>query len=247
MNTDKFQWKRVGMIFSLYYPMIKWQIIWYPVLSLAVAGLMALGKCTGFLTVPITFGSLLLSVAYFLAPIALTRRDYRQVSNILPVTAAEKLAFLIIYFYVFTYIMVNVPCGVMQKAFPDYVPCYVMANPAMPEISIGAVGYASGFLSSFTTMSVCLWAMVSLKTSRAAGVVGAWLGFNFLLGLVGGAVGAVYALSHIEMFKDIDSVQGALGLTRMLKHLFIIVIPLSLILVGIFTTLLYKKLKTRGF
>lgn len=247
MNTDKFQWKRVGMIFSLYYPMIKWQMIWYPMLSLAVAGLMALGKYTGHLSVPTTFGSLLISVAYYFAPISLTRRDYRQVSNILPVTAAEKLAFLIVYFYIFTYVMLNVPCVVLQHLFPDYVPCYMMANPTLPDIKVGVIGYVCGFMSAFSTMSVCLWALTSIKTSRAAAIIGAWFGFNFLLGLVGGIVGAVYAINHIEMIKNLESPEGAQVMTDMLKMVFYTAIPLSLVLVSIFTTLLYNKLKTRGF
>lgn len=247
MDAEKFQWKRVGMLFNLYYPTLRWQIYGYLLLSLAVTGLMALGQRFGHVMFPVTVCSFILGLAYYLAPISITRRDYRPVSCILPVTAGEKTVFLLLYFGVGTYLLLYLPYMLMQLIFPDAVPSYQTLSTATgvnEYIDFGAWTYFYSFFSAFAMIPVVLWALVSSKTSRAAMVFAAYVVTTIAESMVGGAVGFVYALTHLDEMNSPEDIFNVVG---MIKLVLVISAVMMVILISVFIPLLYRKLKTRGF
>ncbi len=121
---ERFSWKRVGMLWHYMYPAVRFQIIWYPVLSLVAAlfGTLVLSVSTDLLVladVPTTLMGLLV----FLAPVALIKHDYHHTTALLPVTAAEKFTVLVLYFVFGVFALVNVPyyvvCGLAWCFNPD--------------------------------------------------------------------------------------------------------------------------------
>ena len=247
-NNDKFQWKRVGMLFRLYFPMIKWQMVGYVILSVAVAGIMALGQHIGYLLFPVTVGSFVLGIAYYLAPIVFTRRDYRQISDILPVKASEKIVFLLLYFGIGTYLMLNGPFYLLHLLLPDYVPNYMSAVNVNFDYEFELMTYVSGFVSAFGVVTVSLWALAVSKTSRAATIFGAVVAVMVAQSFIGGIVGFTYALTHIGEFeKSAEDPAMVLTATGLVKYVFIMGVALSCTIISIFLTLLYRKLKRCGF
>lgn len=238
------------MLFRLYYPMLKWQIVGYLILSIAVAGIITLGQFLGHLTFPITIGAFMLGVAYYVAPVVLTRRDYRQISTILPVTTGEKMAFLMLYFGAGTYLMLNGPLYLLHFVLPDYVPCYTEIYSDKVGLSIGALGYLSGYISAFSMVIVALWALVVSKTSRAAMVIAAVVVVTVAQSMIGGIIGLVFAITHIDMFANMDNVpkqEDIMMIGDLVNYVVAITALMSVTIIIIFVTLLYRKLKYRGF
>ncbi len=247
-NNDKFQWKRVGMLFSLYFPMIKWQVVGYVILSVAVAGLMALGQRIGHVMFPVTVSSFILGIAYYLAPISFTRRDYRQISDILPVTASEKMVFLLLYFGIGTYLMLNGPFYLLHFLFPDYVPSYISAVNLNLGCDFVLISYISGFVSAFGMVSVSLWALAISKTSRAATIFGAVVAAMVASSFIGGIVGFTYAMTHLSEFENsVEDPAMVMNVSGLVKVVFIMGLVVSGSLMATFLTLLYRKLKRCGF
>lgn len=247
-NTDKFQWHRVELLFKLYYPMMRWQMIGYVALSVVVTALIAASKSLNLTIFSITAGSSVLGLAYYLAPIAFTRRDYRQVSDTLPVKASEKLVFLILYFGVITYLLLYVPMYLAQLAFPDYVPNYQeIVNAAKVDVgfNIGNWAYLTSFASAFSFITVMLWAFVTSKTNRASMIIVAFVVTMVGQGLIGGIAGFVLALNHID--EIIDSHGDITAVKEMVKNIAIIASVLNTALILVFMPMLYNKLKSRGF
>jgi len=244
-TNNKFQWKRVGMLFRLYYPMIRWQIVGYVILSIAVTGIMAFGQWMGHVMFPATVGSLMLSIAYYIAPIGFTRRDYRQVCDILPVTAGEKMAFLLLYFGLGTILLLSGPFYLLHFIFPDYVPCYLSAYNANVGIEIPVWGYLSGFVSALSVVAVTLWTLVVSKTSRGAMIFAAVVAVNVVMSVIGGIAGIVFAITHFDELKN--NPEDILFVGGLVNYIIAIGIFISVTIISVFLTMLYRKLKCRGF
>lgn len=237
------------MLFSLYYPTLRWQIFGYLLLSVVVTGLMALGQRLGHIMFPVTVSSFILGLAYYLAPISITRRDYRPISSILPVTTGEKTAFLLLYFGVATYLLLFGPYWLMQLIFPDAVPSYhtlSVVTGVNKYFDYGAWVYLSNFLSAFAIMPVALWALVVSKTSRAAMVFAAYVVTTVAESMVGGMVGFFYVLTHINELETV-SPDDILNVKELVKTVLVISALTVVALISVFVPLLYRKLKTRGF
>ncbi|MCM1451354.1 MAG: hypothetical protein NC102_03785 [Clostridium sp.] len=249
MDINKFQWKRVGMLFKLYYPVLHWQIIIYFILSLAMTGLMALGNHYGHVLFPMTVCGLVMSLAYYLAPISITRRDYRHVCAALPATATEKLVFLLLYFGVGMYLVIYGPNYILQYLFPDAVPSAqsITARYGMEGdlgIDFGWWTYPYQFFNAFAIVPVTLWAMVVSKTNRAAMIFAAYIVATIAESMIGGMVGFVWALTHLD---EMTSPEDIYKVGDLIEYVFILGTLMAVAIVSVFLPLLYKKLKRCGF
>lgn len=247
METNAFQWKRVGMLFSLYYPVLKWQIAGYLCLAVVMTGLVAVGNSFGYAIIPLTLCSFVLGAAFYLAPISITRRDYRQVCALLPATAAEKMAFLLLYFFIGCYLMLNGPLFAAHFIWPDHVPMYQNLNPQIQNIEISVFGYLSGVITALGIVTVALWTLVVGKTSRAALVFAAVVAVTVAQSIVGGVCGMIYAFSHLDEMELLANDGDISSVANLVEFAWKVGLIVSLAIVCVFMALLYKKLKHRGF
>lgn len=156
-NIDAFSWRRVSMVANYYKPRIRWQLMFYPLISLVAfaLGMMAYNPgtpesgfwFTGLLQYFVMFGPLVIAF----------RRDW-DMSITLPARASEKATFLVIYSLVILPVLALAPCDIAMNI--AYGRSLFVAGPvADPQVAAllpdAAVQRAMNILGVLFATSVC--------------------------------------------------------------------------------------------
>lgn len=259
--TDKFSWRRVWMLWRLYLPSLRKQLWAFPLvsflLSIVAVLIMQSNPNVGPSGMTMTFG---VTIMYFFAPIALARRDYRPLSDQMPVLASEKMVFLAVYFLlvtlVLTYGVQMLVSSLASHVFNNF--CAIMND---------AYGLASTVISDrwmYFTSYICGMAMPSLtlmgiliaKRSRILIGVLCGLGGYMALCFTSGLIGAFMAVYEIrDIIEDpvlretigenaefvLQSMKGALNVVMIFASVYCVTA------LAVSWTIIYKKVKRGGF
>lgn len=247
-GEDKFQWRRVGMIARFYYPILRKQIICFPILTVICTFILALSIRKEESMVILLLCSLPIAGMYYFSPIGLARKDCRMLSDQLPVTASEKLVFLLLYFCICINLLTS---GVMLLSmlfiyplFPDLLD-WLIKICAEFKAEMGFSVYNPGMLPTGWFMQFCtLYGVICSKKNRMIhGIlifVGSFLAFLLLSGFGGFFIGVFYGVTHNAMDPEAMKVNAALLLLQMTSA------------IGMLASMwliwkIYKKLKYSGF
>lgn len=233
------------MLLRLYMPTFRWQLLAYFLLSLCMAGLMALGKAHDFILVSTTVCSFVLGTAYYLAPLVLCIHDYRPVCNTLPVTAGEKMAMLLIYFCAITFIALYGPYYLLYVIFPDALPTYSEIVGHGVDFNLSPWQILLQSLGAVAVVLVVIWGVLSAKGNRILKGICSLVCFIIIEGFISGMAGMAYALSRIDEIKA--DPEALVAMPEFLDLTYMIVLAIVIITTSIFLPLIYRNLKHRGF
>ncbi len=196
--NNGFSWERVKMVAAYYYPVIKPQMIWYPIVVALLYGLALLCQTVDWLapvgvalTGPFSF-------MFYFAPIILARRDCRLVTTMLPATAAEKMAVLAVYFFVVVPVLIfgveYALVGITELVIPEYN--FIMA-------AYNAVGKDLSGLFMFSQLDelipavTCFWGIIYFKENRTLKSILVAGGSLIALGVLGAVYGIIYVAKEV--------------------------------------------------
>lgn len=240
--------------FQLYYPALKKQIICFPLVSLALMWIGVLYYRMGCdLEMSLLMPVAAASAMYYVAPIGIARRDFKPISALLPVTASEKMTFLLLYFGLFIAVEINLSI-------------IISALIVLPPIPNGLstlwdimTGFGKHYPPVFLVISwgpalailLCvLYTVVTVKRNRVFKGLLAFVVALILLMLVGGIIGFIVGmLEGYGYLPDLGLWNNyAKTLTPRFTYILMVVeFVFSLPIVATYLVLLYKKLQRSGF
>lgn len=207
-SENRFSWRRVWMLFQLYYPLLKKQMIFFPILSalavLLTAWLIKVNEVTSIWDQNFGFAGwpmIMVSIMFYLAPIGLARRDMRPLCAMLPVTVAEKMTFLILYFWI----------GVMLlTSGAVYLTAFVMIpfDPMMWDFIGNAINSFSnilgfsvwsiwGWIMAWTYQAIVMLVVISASRNRILWGILTYFGVAIASGIISGISGMIWAIYMI--------------------------------------------------
>lgn len=265
VQENRFSWRRVWMLFQLYYPQLKKQIIFFPILSaLAIfltAWLVEVNDVTSVWDerMSVAWPMLMISIMYYLAPIGFARRDVRQLCAMLPVTAAEKLVFILIYLFIGVNLLTS---GVSYLAAFVIMPiCPQMWDMVLESFQLFnttfgfSVWSVSGFSMAWLFQIIVMYVVLIAKRNRVLKGIIAYFGATIAVGILSGLAGMIGAMYMImkhgqdyaqNLIPEADPDQITAEMTQMVQT---IMYPVGAVAVVVLIWLIwkmYKKLKYSG-
>ena len=200
MTNNSFSWHRVGMVGRFYYPRLKWQIIFYPIVALFLSFCMMLFikiKMPYLTLVPFSYA---LGMMFYLGPLIFINKSSREIETTLPATDAEKTTFMVLYSPIAIPLLALVPQYLMQyimfgsldiseQILDMAIPKDSGINPSM-FTGMAAKNFFPNLMSGFAMVLICLCTVVTLKRQRIMMSVV----FEFVTITVVGLIGCIWAI-----------------------------------------------------
>ena len=235
-HRSSFSWTRVGMVVKYYYPTLRLQVMWYPIVTAGLFLIVSLLQLAGGEVADASMGIMgALSFMFYWAPLALCRHESRLTTTLLPVTAVEKIVVLLGYFFVVIPILLfgveYTLAGIVHYTVPE-MSFLDRALAKYGELELegkGMLMISSAFLSVLPAI-LCLWGVahfrqnrtlkamltscgVYLATSFAAGISGVILAFkkgyeDGMAGMAPATAEETFATTMVETMTDVFVVAG---------------------------------------
>lgn len=272
-GLNRFSWRRVWMIARYVYPAIKWQIIGYPVATFVLTVIYVAAMATGLRSVNVAAASgLLIGMMFYLAPLAMANRDFRSTMAMLPVTAGEKMAFLLLYLWGYMLLVTNginfCVTNLVSLVLPS-VECQGAYLMYQYKILLTPLTIVAGVVMSWGFEVFCLYGVVSARSNRMGrGILYAALGFGIYIvtSIVAGVWGVIRffetnpdaADTFAALGKDTEYLRDGVMTPELMDSILVFVREIMEPLYGMMCTValicmcvliskLYKKLKIGGF
>lgn len=206
-TTSRFSWDRVKAVAAFYYPLLRPQIILYPIVALALfivaTAATAIQWTDLFWAAPAT----VISIMSYFAPAILARRDSRMVEMLLPATALEKTVVLGVYFFIavplMTYGVYYLIGGLIELLLP-FVTVIGKLKAMRVEMGASTLIYQ---VSEMVPVVTCLWVVMAVKRSRMLKSVLYTILSVISMGVIGMVWGLIMAFKSgfIQKVKEIAS------------------------------------------
>ncbi len=191
-KTDATSWSRIAMVARYFWPRLKNYLILAPVVS-AVFTLIAMQMTDMMFKQYVMF---LLALLIVLAPVKLSRRPDGDFTYTLPALGWEKCTVLFGIFFLIIPALVIIPSEIVARLFggsPESL--------GMPEMSSGNTVLMSigGWIMIYSSLAVCLWAVMSTNRNRAVkGVISALICMFVLTAVTAFATGFCMAFFGMD-------------------------------------------------
>ncbi len=248
LYTDNYSsWRRMLRLARFYWPLLKPCIIGYPLVILALCIISGLGaRYIGAELWPASLFVVPIDIMWVFAPVTLTRRDYRFVSQQLPVTAAEKLSFLLITFLIVFPAIISVALSAGELIVEWCVG--VSLENILPTVTTRLM--IIGLLQVLVLTVISLYYTVTSSNRAFAGMISSVVAYILLLvasGIVMFGIGFYEGYMGVCKEVALSSPQGQQMIERATDLSQYIVLGLF-VLIGIrYISKLYKFLRNSGF
>lgn len=244
-----FSFDRIINIARYYYPMLKRQIILYPIAGIVVG---ILNLTAAFTPVGILFSGIInsaISFLYTFGPVVFARRSSLVIETMLPATPREKASFVILYSLIGIPLILYVPfylvIGIGHIAGIDTnIEQMLTSLTERPSWSI----YLGSALQNLVPAITCLYVVMRVRHNRALlGMV--WSVISMIgLGIVGAVWGIIMALSYGFIDgtcteNDPDAIVGSI--TTSMGSLVLTVSIISGLYTALMTWLTYRQIGKR--
>ncbi len=197
-QNSSFSWARLQMVAAYYYPLIKKQMIWYPIVVVILYTLGYLCQLVDWLApIGVTFIAPF-SFMFYWAPIVIARRDSRMITSMLPATAAEKIVFLALYFFVAIPVLIYgvelALIGLTQWLTPQYE--FILSPVEVVRKTIGDV-FVLGQLDDLIPTALCFWSVIYFKENRTFKSLLVSGGALVAIGVAGAVYAAIFAVKMV--------------------------------------------------
>lgn len=194
-HRSSFSWSRVGMVAKYYYPALRLQMMWYPIVTAGLFLIVSLLQLAGGEVADASMGIMgAISFMFYWAPLALCRHESRLTTTLLPVTAAEKTLVLLVYFFVVIPILLfgveYALAGIVHYTMPE-ISFLDRALAKYEELELedkGLLMVSTVFLSVLPAM-LCLWGVAHFRQNRTLKAMltscGVYLATSFVAGISG--------------------------------------------------------------
>ena len=223
-DIDRFSWSRVRMIASYYYPSLRLQIIFYPLLSVLFGIIIAIGQPSmisfvtdiqsnhptsiGMIsTLAIGLSATVCSFMFYFAPIVFSRRS-RDIDVILPALWKEKALFVVLYLFVFIPTAIYAPMFLIRMVSEMIWSAEFQTGVYETGITLGSQSIGLESIVNFLPMSVFGYIIIS----RPKATFGRAAAFAILTLVAMGLISA--ALYCIVFYGAIDSAADAITNTK---------------------------------
>lgn len=181
-----------------YYPTLRLQLALYPIVGLLLVAADLL--CTLFIGSSITMTVLIIaSFLEVLAPVAFTRHDCRFISSMLPVTAHEKLGFLLIYCWIVASVVLMGPMilaysllGMVDNAAVQTMVAAFLSLDTLYEGMNVSPSLTFCFVAGLSIQTIVLYPVVTKKRNRTLLMVMLLVGTFLVEGFFGLFAGGIY-------------------------------------------------------
>lgn len=252
-------WHRILMLWRLYWPGLKLGYIICAILPFVAVFLSAmLAHFTG--SSMDLLSQWPISLLIYLSPIMLARRDYRDVSSQLPVTAAEKLGFLLLTFWVAVPAVIHLSANLGEllsvAVFGSHIKNLLNGAEQRALTMLQDYGFDSaftnkvfGFTSIMAMIAIELYYLVKVKHNRILAVIATMLTINFASGILAGILGACIGFYHGYHGKaaGLDDAQITAAIIHATLWIMSTIYVLVMTAAIIYLIKLYKRLRNCGF
>lgn len=247
-NTDGFSWHRVSMVANYYMPRIRWQVMFYPLISLVA---FALGMLTYNPATPETGFWFVGVLQYFVmfGPLALAfhrNRDKCEPASAPAARGSEKATFLVIYSLVVLPVLALAPCDIAMNI--AYGRSLFVAGPVADAqvaalLPSAAVQRAENILGLLFATSVCACVVVYARRKVTLKSIG-----FIILGNVGLALVTVIIMMFMPSMKALvnstPKLHTASGVTDALapvmNRFYTLLIPITAVAIVLVIVLIYR-------
>ena len=200
-----FSWNRVKAVAEYYYPMLRAQMIIYPIVAFALYIVATAATHITWTDLFWAAPATVISFMVYLAPVVLTRRDSRMVDMLLPATALEKLIVLGGYFFIIvpllTYGVYYLIGGLFDMLLPITT---VIEKLRMVRHNMGVTAFIYHTTEAVPAVTA-FWTLLVVKRSRTLKVVLASVLSMMAMGIVGMVWGMFVAFTS-GFFDGLDEI-----------------------------------------
>lgn len=185
---DKFSWKRVSMVSSYYSTRLRWQVMFYPLVSLFVFMLSMIAEMVGGVIVAQSLTGLLQYLVIF-GPLVFAFRRKGDMDYFIPVSGTEKATFLAIYCLIVLPILVLAPCEIANQLVYErsIFTADLSAVPQLKTMVLNNTAMAAcSILQMLTGASICMWVVSAVRRKVVLKSILFTLITFMVLGLVSG-------------------------------------------------------------
>ncbi len=191
-----FSFNRFVSVARFYYPRLKYQIIWYPILSVLMGIgtlLCVIANMTGLFILLLVGSVFLISLLLEYGPLAFAIHSSPEIETSLPVTSCEKIAFIFLYTFIGIPVMVLLPLSLISLAIPESMIPADMAEMGKIVSAMPCQAIILSFFQYLFPMSICLYAVMRYSRKRFAHGIIWTICANAVLALGGFIVGGAAA------------------------------------------------------
>lgn len=245
----EFSFDRIVNIARYYYPVLKRQIILYPIAGIVVG---ILNLTAAFTPVGILFSGIInsaISFLYAFGPVVFARHSNPVIETMLPATPREKASFVILYSLIGIALLVYAPFYIVlgighMAGFDTNIELILTSLSEKPSWAI----YLGSALQNLVPVITCLYVVMRVRHNRALlGMV--WSVISIIgLGIVGAVWGIIMTLSYGFIDgtcteTDPDAIVGSI--TSSMGSLVLTVCIISGLYTAIMTWLTYRQIGKR--
>lgn len=263
-NFNDFSWARTAKLGRFYFPRLKKQIIWYPVITIAISLLFILACQQGMgLLMYVILGIGIPAMIYF-GPIIFASDSNLPMETMIPAKSSEKWLFVSLYSLIFIPLIVLAPAAICMLPAKSIIE----ADPIIGTMNIisKSLGNYSSVIQAVSTVatgamfiSVCLYAVMSFTRSRILysilAVFIAYFGWGAVTVILSFVSSSRYIKSFSEnanntdgMSENIDSLVSTPQGQDLLGHIYTSALILAVIAVVVTVVLImltYRRIKER--
>jgi len=192
----RFSWARVKAVAEFYYPLLRPQIILYPLMALALYVVAAASTYVRWTDIFWAIPATVISFMFYLAPAVLTRHDARMVEMLLPATALEKILVLGVYFLIavplMTYGIYYVVGSLIELVCP-FATVIGRLSAMRHDMGVPTIIYQA---TEVIPAATCLWVVMAVKRNRMLKASIYTILSVFALGFIGMVCGVIMALKN---------------------------------------------------
>ena len=195
-------------------------------------------------------GFYLISFVVILSPITIARRDYRDISSQLPVTAGEKLSVLLFLYWILFPVCFTV-AQVLGELCVEWL-LNIRLNPKFyNELNETPVFILCGLFQTLSIITIILYTLVKARNNRILSGIGAgvvtYLCYALISAVLSFVVGFVAAIRVAHLDADNAGDFIAKTLTAVFPMILAAMAAIAVVVLIVFTVKLYKKLNNSGF
>lgn len=240
------------MLCKLYWPGVSRGVLWYPIIVFMLTFVSA-AIAHGFGSWPMVMYSVPISVMFVCSPIIFTRRDYQSVSAQLPVTASEKLGFLLMVCWILMPALIF-----LSATVGEWVASAIFGQDIKSAIEAVAKGISnwrtvSGFIQIYCILTIALYYNVTRRKNRAGATLVsafvAYISFMVIAGIVMFSIGLYMGFQAAANAPepDFDALFTSTLIDNMIRYWDVAAISLFAIVALVYLKKLYTHLRNHGF
>ena len=254
-RENHFSWRRLAMIIRLYWPTLRGMLLFFTLLSFIITFSIGIYNYVTHSTMP-NMAFYTLGLLGLIAPLTITRRDFRDVSSQLPVTAGEKTMTLIVFYWIAFPVAISLAQWGADRILNvwlgiDVMTYYMTVLLSEFETETLAAVFVTGTIQTMCIVTVELYALVCSRKNRMLTGLGAAAATMAVLMVISimtfFCIGVWFGLNASDAEVPMQEEMMAEGLKMALSLGMKIMLAASSVITVIATYKLHKRLNNSGF